>query len=178
MLAAYFEERNERLVDFLDFFAVFLIGIFQFLERACRIHKVAGVDSYLVGSHRCRKRRFRVEVDVGNERLCIAVIVQALADDADVFRFAHSLSRQAHIVGPGIEDALALCDTSLRVEGGSGGHRLYADRVVTAKRNVADFNDRGFPSDVVEAVHSCNLKKRLPCTDSRRVTVVGKIRIS
>ena len=54
-------------MDSLQFGGIFLIGIFQLLESACRIDKVARIDAYTF-THRGRGQcRLRVEVDVGNE---------------------------------------------------------------------------------------------------------------
>ena len=130
VFAAKIEKRDKRVADFVDFGKVFVVGVFYFFESARRVDEIARIDAHFVGGGSGSVCRFGVEVDVGDKRFRVAFAVEQGADFPDVFRLAHALRRQPHIVGAGIEYAPALSRCALGVERRDGRHRLDANRIV------------------------------------------------
>ena len=126
VLAAHGDERQQGLADAAQLGGVLLIGVFQLLEGACRVHKVARIDAHTLAHLGCGECCLWIEVDVGNQGDVAAIAAQQLRNLADAAGLFHTLGRQPHIVGSGIGNALALGSARLDIIGGSVGHRLDA----------------------------------------------------
>ena len=126
VLPAYLQERQEAFLYLLQFGGIFLIGILQVAEGACRVYIVARVDSHLLGIEGGHIGHMGVEVHIGHERCHDALCPEAGIDEPQVLGLAHPLCGEPYILAAGPDDAPGLCYAPLGVEGGRGGHRLHA----------------------------------------------------
>ncbi|SRR5574344_383085 len=140
ILLAYLEERHETRLYLLKFSGIFLIRVLQLLEGTGRVHIVAWIDTHLLGIESSHISHMGIEMHISHQWSHIAVLTQTGIDILQIFRFLHALCSETHIFTTRINDALGLSHTALGIIGGSGGHRLYADRVLASQRRVAYLN--------------------------------------
>ena len=133
----YINKRYEAVVDALQFGLILLVGVLQMLERASRVDIVARIDAHLFTILCSHVGHTGVEVDVGHKRLLVAVGLQSGRDVLHVLSLTHALGSQSDQFAASINDALGLRHASLRIVGVGGGHRLYADGVLSAYLDVA-----------------------------------------
>ena len=122
VLTTDIEKGNQSLFYLMQFVLIFLIGIFQLFESACRIYVVAWIDAHLLGiecSHFCH---LGIEVHICHKRHLTPFLSQCLTDMLQVFCLSHSLSGKTHIFSAGIHYAQRLRHTALCIGSGSGGH--------------------------------------------------------
>ena len=150
MFAALVDERQQGLADAGEFGGVFVIGIFKALERAGGVHKVARVDAHALTDLGSRHGSLRLEVNVGDKGDVAPLRTQDLGDFTDAQCLLDALSREPHIVGPGIGDALALCRTGLNVVGGGIGHRLDTYGPLTAHLDATHIDVDGGAAFIIE----------------------------
>ena len=122
VLLADIDERDEPVLNLLQFPGVFLIGVLQFLERPCRIYIVAGIDTYFLCIEGCHVRYVRIEVDIGTERCHVAVGPQLCIDVLQILCLTLPLRGEAHEFSSCINDALCLCHAPFGIVRGGGGH--------------------------------------------------------
>ena len=122
VLAAYLQEGQQALFDALQLSLVLLVGVFQLLERAGRIDVVAGIDAHLLAVLCGHVGHTGVEVNVGHERLRVAVVFQPGRDVAHVLSLARALRGETHQLAACVDDALGLSHRALRIVGVGGGH--------------------------------------------------------
>ena len=132
VLLADIEERNESFLNLLEFVGIFLVGIFLLDKLAGRIHVVAWVDTHLFAIECSHISHIRIEVDVSHERSGETIGTDSRIDILHVFSLAGALGGKAHQFATSLDDFLCLTYTSLGIIGIGSGHRLDADRIVTA----------------------------------------------
>ncbi len=153
VLAADVEERHELLFYLFQFGGVFFVGVFEFFERARRVHVVAGVYPHLFGVEGCHVRHVGVEMHVRHERRVVSVGAQLRVDFLQVLRLAHSLCGEAHVFASRGDNPLRLCHARCGVGGGGGGHRLHPHWVVASERRSPHVHLMGGAAGVVEQVY-------------------------
>ena len=132
------EQLHKALFQARQFGGIFLVGVFQLLEGARRIHIVAGIDAHFLHNARGHIGHLGVEMHIGHEGRVETAAVQGFADGAEVFGLTHSLRGEPHIVGTGLDDSDTLCHTGLRIGGECGGHALQSKRLLPTERFIAD----------------------------------------
>ncbi len=135
--AAEFDEGQQGAAYAFDFGGVFFVGVLEFLECAARVGEVAGVDAHFLNFFGSCKGGSRVEMNVGYQRNVAACGTQLAANLAQGTCMAHPLCGEAHYVGSGVGYSPALGCGCLYVECGCVGHRLQAQRMLTANLNIA-----------------------------------------
>ncbi len=100
-------------------------------KGACGIDVVSWVDTHFLDVASGHISHISVEVDVGTERLFIAVLAQLLTDISQILCLTPSLRGQSHQFAAGIDNAFTLRHASIGVIGRCGSHRLHAHWVVT-----------------------------------------------
>ena len=147
------EERHETGFYLLQFLRVFLVGVLQLDEASGGINVVAGVDTHLLCVPRRHVGHVRIEVDVGHKGRAEAVGTDAGIDVFEVLGLANALRGEAHELASGLDNALRLGHTGLRVVGIGGGHRLDSHRVAAAHAERAHVHFGGFAPSIVEQVY-------------------------
>ena len=109
---------------------IFLVVVGQFLEGACRIHIVARIDTHLLAISGSHIGHGRVEVYIGHQWGCDALLSDSVPDTSHVLCLAGTLGGEAHQLSSGFHDTLNLCHACLCIIGVGGGHRLHTYRVV------------------------------------------------
>ena len=137
MFTADGEQLFEALFQACEFGGIFLVGVFQMLERAGRVDIVARIDAHFLHDAGRHVGHFRIEMHVG-------------FDVAEVFGLDGSLRGEAHIVASSLNDAHRLLHASRRVGCWEGGHALNAQRMVAAQRTVADAHLMRGPGMVIK----------------------------
>ena len=138
------EEGHELRLDLLEFGGIFLIGIFEVLERTSGVDIVARIDAYLLAVEGCDIGCMGREVDIGHEGCRIAVGLQACRDVLHVLGLTNALGGEAYEFATSIDDALGLGHTALCVICVYRSHRLDADGVGASD---ADIPDTGFTAN-------------------------------
>ena len=137
VLLAGVDEGHQLGLDLPQLGGILIVGVFQMLERAPWVDVVAGIDTHLLAVEGSHVGGMGGEVDVGHQRLVIAVGLQTSGDVLHVLRLTGALGGEAHQFAAGIDDALGLTDAALCIIGIHGGHRLDADGVVAADADRA-----------------------------------------
>ena len=150
VLAADVEQRQQLLLDFQQLVGIFLVGVFQLLERARRVDVVAGVYSDLLGIQRRHLCYVLVEVYVGNERGVISPCPQSGVDVLQVLCLAHALCGQSDVLAARFDDAFRLCHAAFGIVCRCRRHRLDAYRVIAAERGGAHLHFDSLSSDIIE----------------------------
>ena len=132
------EKLHKALFQAQQFGGILLVGVFQTLECARRIHIIAGVDAHFFHNGGSHVGHLRIEVHIGHKRRVIAAAAQGLADVFEILGLAHSLRGEPNVVGTGLYDVDTLCHARLRVGGEGGSHALQTKRLLAAERLVAD----------------------------------------
>ena len=135
------QELDKAVVQLAQLSGVLVIRILQVLERAGRVHIVAGVDAHGLGIVRRHVGHVGIEVHVGNERGHYPLAAQGGVDGHEVFGFPAALGGQADVFPTGGDDALGLLDAGIGVHRRGVGHRLQADGIPPAERRAADIHD-------------------------------------
>ncbi len=130
VLATQLQKRRQSVVDPLQFGCILLVGIFQFLEHTTRIHEVAGIDAYFVGSDGGGKSRAGIEMDVGHQGHVDTGLTQTRRDHAYVVGLPDALRGEPHKLTAGGGKLSRLPYGAVGVHSGSVGHRLQAHGVV------------------------------------------------
>ena len=130
------DERHQFVLDLLQFCSIFLIRVFQMLERTSRVDIVARIDAHLLtveGSHISGMSR---EMHVSHEGLLIAIRLQTGGDILHVLSLTRTLGREAHQFATSVDNPLGLTDAALSIIGIHRGHRLDADGVLSANADI------------------------------------------
>ena len=140
VFAADIEEGHEAVLQLLELVGILRVGILNLLEHARRVYVVARVDAHLLCVQRSHVSHVGVEVNVGNERRCVAVGTQLCVYVLQVLSLSAALRSESHEFAACLYDTLSLSHARLRVVGVGCGHRLHAYRGVAAKLYVAYLN--------------------------------------
>ena len=132
------DERHQAVFYLFQLQSIFLVGIFQFLELACRVDIVAWVYSHLLAIFCCHVSHIGIEVDISHQRSIFAQGSDAGIDILHVLSLTGALSGETHQFATSLDDAHGLSHTRLGVVGVGGGHRLNSDRLATAHEQAAD----------------------------------------
>ena len=108
VFAADVEEGHEALLQLFQLLGILGIGIFDMLERACRVHIVARVHAHLLCIESSDVSHARVEMDVGHERCHEAVGTQLRVDVLKVLSLAGALRGETHQFASSLYYALSL----------------------------------------------------------------------
>ena len=138
VLFADVDERHQAVFYLFQLMSIFLVGIFQFFELACRVDIVARVYSHLLAIFCCHVSHIGIEVDISHQRSIFAQGSDAGIDILHVLSLAGALSGETHQFATSLDDAHGLSHTCLGVVGVGGGHRLNSDRLATAHEQAAD----------------------------------------
>ena len=150
VFATNIKQTREALFEALEFGCIFLVRIFQRLERTSGIYVITRVDAHLL-YHRCGNIcHIGVEVYVCHERICESRLVECLADGFKSACLNRTLGSETHIIASRLNDCATLRNATLCVGRGSGGHTLNTDGVATAKRTVANHYFMRFARCVIE----------------------------
>ena len=158
--AADGEQFREARLEPAEFLGILLVGVFQVLELAGRVHVVAGVDAHLLHHGRRHVGHGRVEVDVGHEGAVVARLAQGFADGAQGFGLAGALCGEPHVVGARVEYGAALRHGGFDVGRRRRRHALQAQGLFAAEATVAHADAVGAARVVVEEVHGQFVLKR------------------
>ena len=150
------EQFGKPLFKSCQFGGILLVGVFQVFELSCRVHIVTRIDAHLLHNGSRHIGHIGVEVHVGHQRAVVAALQQFVLDVAQVLGLACALCGQSHIVGPSVEYGHTLLHATLGVGGGSGGHALYAQRIVAAEWPVANHHLVAHSRIIVEYRHLCS----------------------
>ena len=132
VFATDIKETAEAFVQTGKFLTVLLVGIFQSLELAGRVHIVAGIDAYLLHDCSGNVGHIRVEVNVGTERnVSIATFREPRLDVAQVLCLASALGSKANQLSACLNDADGLRYATFGVERGACCHTLHRNTVLT-----------------------------------------------
>ena len=138
MLLADIDKWNEAALYLKQFLTIFLISIFQMLEYTSGIHVVAGIDAHLLTVAGCHISYMSIEMYVGHQRRRIAIGFKSGRDMLHVLCLTCALCGESHQFTARIDDTLSLSYTPFRIVGIYCGHRLDADRCITADGEVAN----------------------------------------
>ena len=150
VLLADVQKRDKPRLNLLDFVGILLIGVFQLLERARRIHIVAWIDAHLLSIKSRHISHVRIEMHVGDKRRRISFGTQTRVDILQILSFTTALCGQSHQFAARLDDALCLLDASLGIIGVGGGHRLDADRVVATHLDGTHIHHTGLAPLVIK----------------------------
>ena len=152
VLTANLQQRQQPLLNLLQFGGILLVGIFQLLERTGRVGIVAGVDAHLLHIMSRHLGHSRIEVDIGHKRHLASPLPEFLGNEPHVLRFLHPLGGESHIFASSLNNAQRLRHRSLDVIGRGGGHRLDSDGVVASEWRVAHFHLCGLASGIIKQI--------------------------
>ena len=150
MFLANLDERSQTILYLLQFLSIFLIGILQFLERPGRVYIVAGVYSDLIGIQGSYIGNVGIEVDIGTDRLVVAVGNELSLDVLEVLSLTAALSCQTDKLASGIDYAFSLGYTGIGIVGICCRHRLNPHRIITANVERSGMSYRTFPSFIIK----------------------------
>ena len=138
VLLADVQERNEFCLDLLQLSCIFLVGIFQMLERTTRIDIVAWINAYFLTVERCYISGMGRKMDICHQGRLITVGFQLSRDILHILCLTNALSRETHEFTTCINDSLGLGHTTLSVIRIYRTHRLDADGIRATNANRTD----------------------------------------
>ena len=150
VFATNVQEAREALFQALEFGSIFLVRIFQRLERTSGVHIITWVDAHLLNHRSCHICHIGVEMHVSHERIRKSRLIERLTDGLKSACLNRTLGSETHIIASRLNDCATLRNATLCVGRGSGGHTLNTDGVATAKRTVANHYFMRFARCVVE----------------------------
>ena len=156
MLLADIQEGHKAVLYLLQFFGIFLIGVFFLDELTCRVDIVARIDTHLLGIERCHVSHTRIEMHVGDKRRSEAVAAYSIVNVLEILSFTHSLRGQSDEFSSCFDNAFSLLHASLCIIGVGGGHGLDAYRIVSSHIQSADMHHRSLAPMIVKQIdHIC-----------------------
>ena len=150
------QQGNEALFYLAKFAGIFFVGIFQMFESTCRISIIARVDTDFFCIKSGYFGYFGIEMHIGNKGDIASGRAYCCIDFFQIFSFSHALCGQPYVFSAGFSDAQCLCSASCCVECRRVGHALDPDRILAAKRCLADMYYVGSAPVINEESHGCN----------------------
>ena len=138
VFATNVKQTREALLEALEFGSIFLVRIFQRLERTSGVHIITWVDAHLLNHRSCHICHIRVKMHVSHERIRKSRLIERLTDGLKSACLNRALGSEAHIIASRLNNSTTLRHTTLGVGRSSGGHTLNTDGVATAKGTVAN----------------------------------------
>ena len=146
VLAADIQERNEAVLNLLEFSCILLVSILQLLELTGGIHIVTRIDAHLLTITGSDIGHSRIEMHVGYKRNVTAGSPHALTDHPHILGFPHALCRQPYQFSASSSNGQNLLHATFGIHGARGAHGLHADGIVTANADVPDSHFVGLSS--------------------------------
>ena len=122
MLFADAQERNQAILNLLQFGGIFLVRVVNLDKLAGGVGIVAGIYSYFLGIESGHVCHVGIEVHVRHQWCVIAVCPDSGIDIPQVFRLSAALRGESYQLTACLDDFFRLFDTCLGVIGVGSGH--------------------------------------------------------
>ena len=172
---AKIDKWRKALANPIQLRGVLLIGVFAD-DEFLGVGVVARVNPHLLDPFRSFDRRFRFEMDVGDNRHIAAALAQTLRDILKVARVFHCGCGDSNDLTACIRELDRLLDRRLGVHRVTRDHRLHTDRVVTADADVTHLHLARLAAVINKwifaVIHCLRLRVREPFAISFNATII------
>ncbi len=136
-LLTQLDQRRKLLADAFDFCRILGIGIFTNF-KFFGVSIVAGIDTHLIYPFGSLEGRFRLEMDIGNNRHITTGCSHPGHDMLEVSRIFDCRRSDPHYLAADFRQTQRFGNALLRVHRVTSQHRLHPDRIIATDPNLTN----------------------------------------